>query len=106
MFEALSKERVQLCLTLAEGADRVSVYLAVSAGAWPVGLVPGFCTVQVRRRRGSAPLCCWLFAFACVVCVYCSHALFSCDRGATVVGFLGGGWFSGAWGCCWSGVVA
>lgn len=48
MFEAMSKERVQLCLTLEQGADRISVYLGVCAEAWPVGMVPGFCTVQVR----------------------------------------------------------
>lgn len=53
MFEALSQERVQLCLTLEQGADRISVYLGVCAEAWPVGMVPGFCTVQVRSSCGS-----------------------------------------------------
>lgn len=48
MFEALSQERVQLCLTLGQGVDRISVYLGVCAESWPVGMVPGFCTVQVR----------------------------------------------------------
>lgn len=51
MFEVLSEERAQLCLTLAEGADTVNVYLAPRAESWPVGMVPGFCTVQVIRVR-------------------------------------------------------
>lgn len=48
MFEVLSQEGAQLCLTLAEGADTVNVYLGARAESWPVGMVPGFCTVQVR----------------------------------------------------------
>lgn len=47
MFEVLSEERVQLCLTLEHAADKISVYLGVTPEAWPVGMVPGFCTVQV-----------------------------------------------------------
>ncbi|CAM9210784.1 unnamed protein product [Ectocarpus sp. 12 AP-2014] len=57
MFEVLSEERVQLCLTLEHAADNISVYLGVSPEAWPVGMVPGFCTVQVegvcRRLSGN-----------------------------------------------------
>ncbi|CAN0343117.1 unnamed protein product, partial [Ectocarpus sp. 8 AP-2014] len=57
MFEVLSEERVQLCLTLEHATDKISVYLGVSPEAWPVGMVPGFCTVQVegvcRRLSGN-----------------------------------------------------
>jgi len=49
MFEVLSEERAQLCLTLAEGADTVNVYLAARAESWPVGMVPGFSTVQASE---------------------------------------------------------
>lgn len=65
MIEALSKERVQLCLSLAGGADRISVYLAISAEAWPVGMVPGFCTVEVRHECSPSLSDCSLGAGVC-----------------------------------------
>lgn len=93
MFQALSEERVQLCLTLAEGADRISVYLAVGAEAWPVGMVPGFCTVQVRRLLCGLGLEACCFGFFGAWCLGWFDAL---RPGGRVVG----GFCFCAWGCC------
>ena len=73
MFEALSNERVrvQLCLTLAEGEDTICAYLAVSAGAWPVGMVPGFCTVQVRPTGLGAAMSASPLLLRRVVLLHC-----------------------------------
>lgn len=105
MFEALSRERVQvqLCLTLAEGADTISVYLAVSKEAWPVGMVPGFCTVQVgsvRYTTGAAAATLLLFCSLVKCCVgdatFCfAAAWWDClDSPPSAIGlFVLGGWW-------------
>ena len=48
MFDVLSRTKMQLCLTLEEGVDRVCVYLGLRRECWPAGMIPGYSTVQVR----------------------------------------------------------
>lgn len=51
MFERMADHGLQLCLTLAQGADRISVYTGVCAESWPPGMIPGYSLVQVRRAN-------------------------------------------------------
>ncbi|CAM9242263.1 unnamed protein product, partial [Sphacelaria rigidula] len=56
MFQKVSERGLQLCLTLAQGVDRVSVYAGICAESWPPGMIPGYAVVQVSgvsRRLSS-----------------------------------------------------
>lgn len=48
MFQKVSERGLQLCLTLAQGVDRVSVYAGICAESWPPGMIPGYSVVQVK----------------------------------------------------------
>ncbi|CAM9484058.1 unnamed protein product, partial [Laminaria digitata] len=48
MFDMLSRTKMQLCVTLEQGADRVCVYLSLRRECWPAGMIPGYSTVQVE----------------------------------------------------------
>lgn len=52
MFKNVIGQKMQLCLTLQEGTDRICAYVGVGRESRPVGMVPGFSTVQVLL-----PLC-------------------------------------------------
>lgn len=48
MFQRVAEQGLQLCLTLAQGVDKVCVYMSVSPESWPPGMIPGHAVVQVR----------------------------------------------------------